>query len=239
MAVRQVAAVREVHAEDRVARLEHRHVDGHVGLRARVRLHVDVLGAEQLLRAIDRQRFGDVHELAAAVVPLARIALGVLVRHHGAGGLEHGEADEVLGRDELEAFFLAADFVADGGGDLGIDGGESDVIRACGIVGVERRAILSTRCWCRPPRKRRVEKDLDEAARLVRRRQPFAEREHVRVVVLAAEPRGRLRRRPARRGCPAPCWRQSPCRCRSRRTRRPRSNAPAATARATGSAKSG
>ena len=48
MAVRQVAAVREVHAEDRVARLEQREVDRHVRLRARVRLHVGVLGAEQL-----------------------------------------------------------------------------------------------------------------------------------------------------------------------------------------------
>ena len=51
MAVRQVAAVREVHAEHRVARLEQREVDRHVGLRARVRLHVGVLGAEQRLRA--------------------------------------------------------------------------------------------------------------------------------------------------------------------------------------------
>ena len=63
------------------------------------------------LRALDRERLGDVDELAAAVVALARIALGVLVRHHRAGGFEHGEADEVLRRDELEAFFLAADFV--------------------------------------------------------------------------------------------------------------------------------
>ena len=51
VAVREVAAVRQVHAEHRVARLEQRQVDGHVGLRARVRLHVDVLGAEQRLGA--------------------------------------------------------------------------------------------------------------------------------------------------------------------------------------------
>ena len=48
MAVREVAAVREVHAEDGVAGLEQREVDGHVRLRAGVRLHVGVLGAEQL-----------------------------------------------------------------------------------------------------------------------------------------------------------------------------------------------
>jgi hypothetical protein len=50
-AVRQVAAVGQVHAQDRVARVEQREVDGHVGLRARVRLHVGVLGAEERLEA--------------------------------------------------------------------------------------------------------------------------------------------------------------------------------------------
>ena len=49
-AVRQMSAVRERHAEHRVARLEQREVNGLVGLRARVRLHVRVVGAEQLLR---------------------------------------------------------------------------------------------------------------------------------------------------------------------------------------------
>ena len=34
VAVRQVTAVREVHAEHRLARLQEREVDGHVGLRA-------------------------------------------------------------------------------------------------------------------------------------------------------------------------------------------------------------
>ena len=49
VAVREVAAVGEVHAEHRVARLDSGEVDRHVGLRARVRLHVGVVGAEQLL----------------------------------------------------------------------------------------------------------------------------------------------------------------------------------------------
>ena len=114
MAVRQVAAVREVHAEHRVAGLEQRQVDAHVRLRAGVRLHVDVLGAEQRLGARDRQRLDDVHELAAAVIALARIAFGVLVRQHRAGGFEHGAADEVLRRDQLEAVGLPPRFVGDG-----------------------------------------------------------------------------------------------------------------------------
>ena len=42
----------------RVARIEQRVVDGRVGLRAGVRLDVRVLGAEQLLGAIDRELLG-------------------------------------------------------------------------------------------------------------------------------------------------------------------------------------
>ena len=65
---REVAAVGEREAEHRVARLEQRVIDGGVGLRAGVRLDVRVLGAEQLLGAVDRELLGDVDVLAAAVV---------------------------------------------------------------------------------------------------------------------------------------------------------------------------
>ena len=62
----------ERHPEERVARFQQRHVDGVVGLGAGVRLDVGVLGAEQLLGAVDRQLLGDVDLLAAAVVAAAR-----------------------------------------------------------------------------------------------------------------------------------------------------------------------
>ena len=65
--------------EDRVAGLQRGEEHGLVGLRAGVRLHVGGLGVEQLLGALDRDLLDDVDELAAAVVALARIALGVLV----------------------------------------------------------------------------------------------------------------------------------------------------------------
>ena len=51
---------------------------------AGVRLHVGEAALEQLLGALDRQRLGLVDELAAAVVAVARIALGVLVGQHAA-----------------------------------------------------------------------------------------------------------------------------------------------------------
>ena len=78
-AVGQVAAFGQAHAHDGVAGLEQAEEHGLVGLRAGVRLHVGVAGAEQLLDAVDGQLLDDVDELAAAVVALAGIALGVLV----------------------------------------------------------------------------------------------------------------------------------------------------------------
>ena len=78
-AVSEMAAVIEAHAENRIARLHQRKVGSGVRLRAGVRLHVRVVGAEQLLRPIDRQLLGDVDVLAAAVVTLTRITFRVLV----------------------------------------------------------------------------------------------------------------------------------------------------------------
>src|SRR5258705_13990552 len=63
---RQMAPVGEIRAEHGVAGLEQGEVDGHVGLGARVGLDVDVLGAEELLGARDRQVLDDADDLAAA-----------------------------------------------------------------------------------------------------------------------------------------------------------------------------
>jgi hypothetical protein len=44
-----------------------------------MRLHVGVIGAEERGGARNRRALGDVDELAAPVIPLAGVALGVLV----------------------------------------------------------------------------------------------------------------------------------------------------------------
>ena len=107
--VGQVAAVGEVHAHDPVARLEDAEVGGHVGLGARVRLDVDVLGArEEGEGALLGEPLGDVDVLAAAVVALAGQALGVLVGQPRALGLHHRRGDVVLAGDELDLVVLAA-----------------------------------------------------------------------------------------------------------------------------------
>jgi hypothetical protein len=78
-AVGEVAAFGEAHAHDRVAGLEQGEEHRLVGLRAGVGLDVGEAGVEQLLHPVDRQLLGHVDELAAAVVALAGVALGVLV----------------------------------------------------------------------------------------------------------------------------------------------------------------
>ena len=111
-------------AHDGVARLEEGEVDGEVRRRARVRLHVRVVGAEQRLRAVDRELLDLVDELLALVVALARVALAVLVGQDRAGRLEHRARDVVLRRDQADLVALAPLLGGDELGDLGVDGGE-------------------------------------------------------------------------------------------------------------------
>jgi hypothetical protein len=113
-------AVRQVHSQKRVARLEERKHRGVVRLRTRVRLHVRVFRAEQLLGAIDRDLLDLIDDLAAAVVPLPRQSLGVLVRERRRHRLEHRRRHEILAGDELESVALPCDLLIDELRDLGV-----------------------------------------------------------------------------------------------------------------------
>ena len=125
----------EREAEDRVAGLEQRLEDGVVGLRAGVRLDVGVLGAEELLRAVDREVLGDVDLFAPPVIPLARVALRVLVGEHRAGGVEHRLGHEVLGGDHLQRRLLALELAIEDLGDLGIDVAKGRGLEILGQLG--------------------------------------------------------------------------------------------------------
>ena len=103
----------ELERQDRVSRLERRQVDGHVRLRAGVRLDVRVVGAEELLRAVDRQLLDLVDDFAAAVVALARIALRVLVGRRRADRLHDRRPGEVLRRDQLDLVALSLDLATE------------------------------------------------------------------------------------------------------------------------------
>ena len=119
-AVGEVTAVRKVHAHERVARVQHRKEHRHVRLCAGMRLHVCVIAAEQLLRALDRKVLHDVHKLAAAVVTLARIALRVLVGEHAAHRHQDRFGYDVLGCDQLQVAALTVQLVLHCRADLGI-----------------------------------------------------------------------------------------------------------------------
>ena len=125
----------ERHAHDRVAGLEQRHVGGVVGLRAGVGLDVRVLGAEELLGAVDRELLGDVDLLASAVVAPPRVALRVLVRQHRARRLEHGLGHEVLRGDHLERALLALELAPEHARDVGVDVGQRGGLEVVGEVG--------------------------------------------------------------------------------------------------------
>ena len=130
--VTEVAAVVERQAEEGVPWFEQRHVDGVVGLRSGVGLDVGVLGAEQLLGAVDRQLLGDVDLLAAAVVAAARVALGVLVGQHRADRVEHRLRHEVLRGDHLQRPLLAPQLALEHGGDRRVDLGQGRGLEVLG-----------------------------------------------------------------------------------------------------------
>ena len=103
MAVGQVAAVSEIHAQDGVAGIEHAEVGSLIGLRAGVGLHVGILGVKQFLGAVASEVLDPIHVFAAAVVAFARIALGVFVGKDGANGLQNRFGNEVLAGDQFQA----------------------------------------------------------------------------------------------------------------------------------------
>ena len=121
-AVTEVAAVAQVHAHHRVARIEHGRVDRIVGGRPTVRLHVGMLGVEERLGTFDRERLDPIDVLAAAVVALSWVPLGVLVVEQRAERLQNRRAGDVLGGNQFQGVLLALELVADRGADLGIDG---------------------------------------------------------------------------------------------------------------------
>jgi hypothetical protein len=104
--VRQVAAVRQIHCQHRVARRQTRHVHGLIHRRAAQRLHVRVFGAEQGFGPFDRERFDAIGVGLAAVIATSRIAFRVLVGEGAAIGGVHLRECVVLGRNQFQAFTL-------------------------------------------------------------------------------------------------------------------------------------
>src|ERR1041385_9444634 len=98
MTVCEMAAMRKIHAENRVSGLQYSQVHRHIGLAPGVRLHVDMIGSKKLLCAINRQVFYDIHELSASVIPAAGISFRLTVCEDGPGCIQNGTVGEVFRR---------------------------------------------------------------------------------------------------------------------------------------------
>ena len=115
--VGKMAALIQAHAEHLVAGLDERGVGGQVSVGAAVGLDVGELGIEELTSAIASEVLHDIDLLAASVIALTRIALGVFVGQHAAHGLKNGRAHDVLGRDELDRSPLTRELLIERAGD--------------------------------------------------------------------------------------------------------------------------
>jgi hypothetical protein len=127
-AVRQMAAHRQAHPHHCVSRLAKGQIDSEVRRRARIWLHVRMIGAEQLLSALDRQRLEAVNDLLSFVVAPTRVTLRVLVREHTAERFENRTGDVVLRCDQADRRLLPFDLVVDQGGDRRVDVSEERLV---------------------------------------------------------------------------------------------------------------
>ena len=116
----EVAAVVQIHAQHRVPHVAQGLVDGVVGRSAAVGLDVHMVRPEEGLGPVPGDVFHHVHALAAAIVPLAGVAFGVLVGEHGGRRGQHSLADEVFRGDELDVSALAVILRFHGVAHLGI-----------------------------------------------------------------------------------------------------------------------
>ena len=140
----QVAAAVEVHAHEHVAGLAQREIDGDVGLAAGVRLHVGVLRAEELAGPAARDVLDHVDVLAAAVVALAGITLGVLVGQPAADCLHDGGRGEVLTGDKLYVVALTAELLLHHGVYLFV--GRAKMCKVHVVIPQECNFVLCRQC---------------------------------------------------------------------------------------------
>ena len=113
-AVGQMPALGQIHAHHRVSGIQQRKKHRQIGVGAGMGLHIGVLGAEQLHRPLPGDILHHIHILAAAVIPLAGIALGVFVGEYPAGGQQHRLGYDVFGGDQLDVMPLPLQLILAG-----------------------------------------------------------------------------------------------------------------------------
>ncbi|BCK68560.1 hypothetical protein Srufu_025130 [Streptomyces libani subsp. rufus] len=94
-----------------------------------------MFGAEEGLGALHRDPLREVDDLAAAVVPCPRIALGVFVAQGRPEGGEDGRRGEVLRGDQLESVALPGALPEQYAGDLRVLAQQGGEVRGAGRPG--------------------------------------------------------------------------------------------------------
>ena len=111
VAVRQMAAVAQIHRQHFVAGFQHGKINRHVRAGTGVRLDIGVFGAENFLCAVNRELFDGINVFATAIPAFFGIAFGVFVRQHRALRLHDGRTGEIFAGDHLDVFLLALAFM--------------------------------------------------------------------------------------------------------------------------------
>ena len=118
--VGQVPALGKIHAHDGIAQIQQRKIDGQVGLCAGVGLHVCILGTKQLAGTVNGNLLDLIHKLAAAVIAVTGITLGIFVGQYAAHSGHNGGGNNIFAGDQLNVLALAGQFAAHGGAQFGI-----------------------------------------------------------------------------------------------------------------------
>ena len=144
-AVRQMAAVCQIHGKNRIANLHERSISRHVRLYAGVGLDIGMLGMKQRFCAPDGEALHLVHKLAAAIISLCRVALRVLVCEMTAHGRHYGRRNKILRRNQLNVIALAAQLLLHVERQLRVDGFQIFMGEHGPLLAFNRR--LSYRCF--------------------------------------------------------------------------------------------
>ena len=129
VAVRQMAAVAQIHSQHLVARFQHGKINCHVRAGAGMRLDVRVFGAEKFFGAINCELLNRVNVLAAAIPTFFRIAFGVFVREHRTLRFHDSGRSKIFRRDQLDVFLLPRAFVVNRVSDFRINICEAQIRR--------------------------------------------------------------------------------------------------------------
>ena len=105
--VGEVTAVSKAHSHNCVAGVQKREINRLVCLCARGCLYIGKIRAEQLLCTLNRYILDNINVLAAAVIALPRITLGIFVRENAAHCRHYRGRYDILAGNQLEIALLA------------------------------------------------------------------------------------------------------------------------------------